>query len=749
MSQPRLRTLFQNVSRRTIIRIALIMIAAVSVLATVAVRQVLDDSARTAAHHRQLERLLTDRSRIRAVLSDLRRAALAHRGYLATDDAAFLRSYREAVADLPAEVRMLRDSLAENVEGASAERLAERIDRLLVRLERGLHIDGSSGRGSVDATRNGAIEARLDALRAIAERTVAATDEAIATRTSSFRRQKAASRAITLGALAAILGVIAVCAATAIAYLEHRLRFEAELRAAKHQAEDAQSEAEQASEAKTEFLAVMSHEIRTPLTGILGYTELLLDQDLGEKQRHYAERIETAGARLLAIANDILEFSRIEAGEITIAPTPFRVRSFVDNVVSIVSESARQKSLPIRTVISSNLPETVSGDELRIQQILLNLLDNAIKFTEKGEIVLAVEPDGSAEAVDLVRFTVRDTGIGIPPDKRNLLFQRFSQVDASNRREHGGAGLGLAIARRLTELMGGEIGVESEPGVGSTFRVRLPLPRCAAVPGDDRDSAGRAGARSGQILLVEDLDQNRELVQAILESAGHVVDPVASGAEAISAVQARRHDLVLMDIQMPGMDGIAATAEIRSLDHPARDLPILAMTASALPQQIRAFRDAGMNDHVAKPFQRAEIIAKVDRWLETTVSQDAAAVSPDMPDGEGTAPDTSDGEVTDDLETLLGREWVAAGARRLEEQLAAVFDHRDPHSAAPADLARQAHDLVSQAGMLGYGELSRRCSELEEACLRGTDIPEVFARAAEASARARAQLAGTRHPGDA
>ena len=373
--------------------------------------------------------------------------------------------------------------------------------------------------------------------------------------------------------------------------------------------------AEAAAVAKSDFLANMSHEIRTPLTAILGFSDLLEQVgSLDGEARRYAHRIATGGRTLLSVVNDILDFSKLEAGQVELDPQPFEVAETFEGVIDLVAAQAAAKGLKFAVQLAPDMPPILEADSSRLRQVLLNLLSNAIKFTVEGGVTLSAAYDSEGQRL---RVSVSDTGPGIPADKRDRLFERFSQVDGSINRRHGGTGLGLAICKNLVELMGGQIEVASAEGAGSTFSftIRAPVvealrPSALATPltADDDTLA------SAHILVVDDLAENRELVRLILEALGHRVEEADGGGQAVSAAAAQAFDLILMDVQMPGMDGLTATRLIRLGKGPNFATPILALSANVMADQVDRCLSVGMNDHVAKPLQVADLVAKVTYW---------------------------------------------------------------------------------------------------------------------------------------
>ncbi len=410
--------------------------------------------------------------------------------------------------------------------------------------------------------------------------------------------------------------------------IAERKRTEAELKKAQEKLVETARLADEANKSKSEFLANMSHEIRTPLTGVIGMTEMLLHTSLSPEQHEYIETINISGEALLAIINDILDISKIEAGEFTLASAPFDLEKSVQDVARIFTLQAVKKGLDLQAHSFPGDFYRVSGDEVRVKQIIFNLVGNALKFTHEGKVEIRVKPGEVNENIGHFHIEVEDTGIGIEPEFMKNIFEKFTQADASDTRKYPGSGLGLFITRMLVEIMGGSIDVESTPGQGSIFRVVLPLPLdtepALTVPvraaGNlmQRKPIHDANRKAApvNILLAEDNKINQKLIMAIVEKAGYNIDIVENGKAAVQKVLSNSYDLVLMDIQMPEMNGLDATKAIREAGF--HEIPIIAMTASAFTRDRKMCREVGMNDFIAKPLKQVELLDMIARWMDKT-----------------------------------------------------------------------------------------------------------------------------------
>ncbi len=391
--------------------------------------------------------------------------------------------------------------------------------------------------------------------------------------------------------------------------------------------------AHEATQLKSRFLANMSHEVRTPLNGVLGMSQLLLSTALEPKQRECVEGLRHSAEDLLRLISDILDISELEAGKLRFECTPFDPVLLLQEVTTALAPRAQAKGLSLSCGTDSALPRVVRGDPGRLRQILMNLTGNALKFTERGEVVIRTELARQTPQTVTARFSVRDTGIGIAPEQQSRLFQSFVQGDGSSTRKYRGAGLGLAISRQLVEMMGGQIGVESQPGRGSLFwftavfqgqPAQHPEQMQAVKSGLPPADPNRRPA-SCRVLLAEDNLVNQKIALRMLERAGYRADVVSDGKHALAALAGTHYDLVLMDVQMPEMDGFEATAEIRRLEGALRHTPIIAMTANALAGDRERCLTAGMDDYISKPVHVQELCEVVRRWVPGCECQEAAA----------------------------------------------------------------------------------------------------------------------------
>lgn len=488
----------------------------------------------------------------------------------------------------------------------------------------------------------------------------------------------------------------------------NRVMLERKLKCATHHAENA-------ARAKAQFLANMSHEIRTPMNGVLGFADLLARMDLDPEASRYAELISRSGHSMMMLLNDILDISKIESGQLVISEESFELPRLAEDCVRLHMAGAERKGVGLALTCASDVPERILSDPLRLRQILLNLIGNAVKFTEHGQVEISVMRENEQLAI-----SVEDSGIGIDPDRIEHIFDPFIQEEASTTRRFGGTGLGLSISRQLAELLGGKLTADSMPGVGSRFSLRIPLEEVLhrdpdGGPLDRRASQPAAPPPSARVLLAEDYDVNRLLVTAMLEELGQEVTIVHDGTQAIStaldgAENGQPFDLVLMDIQMPGCDGYAASQAIRRGGLSASALPIIALTANAFPEDIAAARDAGMQGHLAKPLVFEALAAVLARWLPVTI------VSGRTGDVTKPAWNRSEGRHSPQMIEL----WNSRRAEAIGAVTIAVQQDK-LEGVRVEDLARTVHKLAGTAGMFGEKELGEKAAALERALRSGVE----------------------------
>ncbi len=504
-----------------------------------------------------------------------------------------------------------------------------------------------------------------------------------------------------------------------------------------------------ADRAKSNFLANMTHEIRTPMIGVLGMTELTLATKLAPKQREYLEMVRHSAGSLLEILNDILDYAKIETGALELADQPFDLPSTVEDAIRVFLPLAEKKGIKLSWFVAKDAPSALSGDASRLRQILVNLVGNAVKFTDMGMVRVEVTLAKGRREDGQVRlfFSVQDTGIGIPQDKLGAIFDSFTQADGSTSRRYQGAGLGLSIFKHLVDMMGGEVGVRSEEGRGSAFTFTLPLRLAPETETVIREAPAASALPPMTILLAEDNPVNQIFISELLEQQGHRVIKAHTGRRAIKALKERDVDVVLMDIQMPEMDGIEATRIIRQSagGHIKPDIPIIALTAHALKGDRERFLKAGMDDYLAKPVGLEELQASLARVLERKAAPAPSGgsrepVSPAPADrraGPAQAPDQPDqsGQPKQDesLETL-DYPWLLEKARGNTEFLARLFaafvtDQPKTLAAITAALAARdmerlgflAHSLKGASATMGARKLRAACLALEQSAKAGRE----------------------------
>lgn len=554
----------------------------------------------------QSEKIIALANRIQI---SIERAETAQRGYLMTLHTPFLDTYREAVDLAKADFKRLMELVSEK---EAQEKIFRDLDELILARLGYLQDDiylAENGRQAeaFERVRSGLGQQTMDQVREAFMQFMNREADLLKSRTAQANRDfKTASLMVLAGLLVAFM---LLQAATMTLKGEIGRRKEAE------------KKAYDASEMKSQFLANMSHEIRTPLNGIIGMTRILSETNLDEEQVEFVHTIRDSSNSLLSLINQILDLSKIESGKLELEETHFELRSLIDSTTSILDFAAKGKGLDVVVNISKDVPDHFIGDPLRVRQILLNLLNNAIKFSSEGQIELRVSSRGVESSISDLLFEVIDQGIGIDKESLSRLFKNFSQGDQSTTRKFGGTGLGLSISKQLVELMGGQIAVESEPQKGSKFFFNLKLKAAKYEPQEEVEFEPVVPKKlllQGHILIAEDNVTNQRVAGAMLKKMGCAFDCAENGVEALKLLKQKTFDLVMMDGQMPQMDGYETTKRIRSGEagDTNRKIPILAVTANAIKGDLELCLAAGMDDYVVKPISQDDLQAKIQKWLD-------------------------------------------------------------------------------------------------------------------------------------